>query len=349
MAEQAVIDGVRLSKTMAFLLRHRPEVGELLPDGEGWVEMEALLVALTRLLRIHITHEVVLTALGPDLRLVAEGSGVAPRNARFEVLGARIRAVERPPGHAHPRVVPPDILYYPTGADQLPTLRQRGLASTGDPRHAALLTDDEGTAWRMAHRLPGPQDPRIVVADAARARRRGVRFYRDRHSGLFLANAIAPVDLLNLLPSFEEQLSAGGIPVRMDAAGRPLFALIRVTRRSGVTWEVAKGKLEPGETPEAAAVREVREEMGIDAPLVIRSEVARVRYGFLAPGGLPRLKSVYLYLMMLGEEQGNFRPAEREGIGAVRWFTPEEAVRVVTHSSLLPAMRRARQIAEDWR
>jgi RNA:NAD 2'-phosphotransferase (TPT1/KptA family)/8-oxo-dGTP pyrophosphatase MutT (NUDIX family) len=348
MAGSGPIDGVRLSKTMAFLLRHRPEVGDLCPDGEGWVEFDALVAALTRLLRMQVTNEVVLTALGEDIRLLSTGDVAALGGARFEVLGARIRAVDRPPGHAHPRVIPPDILYHPSRVEDLRVARANGLGAVDDPRRPVSLLDDEASAWRVAHRVAGPGTPAVIVADAARARRRGFRFYRDRRTGLFLASHIPPHDLLNLLPGFEEQLSAGGIPVRMGADRRPQFALIRVTRRSGVTWEVAKGKLEHGETPEAAAIREVREEMGIDAPLAIRAEVARVRYGFLAPGGLPRLKSVYLYLMMIGDGQGTFRPAEREGIGAVRWFSPEEAVRVVTHSSLLPAMRRARQIAEDW-
>ena len=38
--------------------------------------------------------------------------------------------------------------------------------------------------------------------------------------------------------------------------------MIQVRRRSGLTWEVAKGKLEPGESPWQAAIREVQEEIG---------------------------------------------------------------------------------------
>jgi 8-oxo-dGTP pyrophosphatase MutT (NUDIX family) len=125
------------------------------------------------------------------------------------------------------------------------------------------------------------------------------------------------------------------------------MALIQVTRRSGTTWEVAKGKLEPGETPEAAAVREVGEEMGLDVPMIIDSTVGIIRYGFMAPGGLPRLKTVFLYLLtpVRNIEQA-FRPSEREGIGAVRWFTPAEANRAVRHSSLIPLIKRARRMVE---
>jgi 8-oxo-dGTP diphosphatase len=268
---------------------------------------------------------------------------------RFELIGARIRAVERP-SVAHPRVIPPDILYYAGTDAEIPQLAASGLGQPGESNRVVYLSEDEAQAWRVAHRLAGDgARGRVVVVDAARARRRGVRFYRNRRNGLFLVQHIAPPDLLNLQSEYAEQLSAGGIPFLFGPDGTIRFALIRVTRRSGVTWEVAKGKLEDGETPEAAGIREVREEMGLDIGLSVRASIGAVRYGFLAPGGLPRLKTVYLFLFACETEPGTFRPAEREGIGAVRWFTPDEAAKVVTHSSLLPAMRRARLIVEDWR
>ncbi len=75
-----------------------------------------------------------------------------------------------------------------------------------------------------------------------------------------------------------------------------------------------------------------------------------VRYGFMAPGGLPRLKTVFLYLMEPDEDiTTDFRPATREGIGEVRWFTPREACDVVRHSSLVPMMHRALSLVEtSW-
>ena len=92
--------------------------------------------------------------------------------------------------------------------------------------------------------------------------------------------------------------SAGGLPVRIGPDGVPRVALVRVTRKSGVTWEVAKGKLESGEVPEEAAVREVREEMGLPCELRVTRDLGRIRYGFQAPGGLPRLKTINELLVL---------------------------------------------------
>ncbi len=322
------LDPIRVSKTMAFLLRHRPEVGDLDLDEAGWVSLDELVSAVSRLLH----HEVAVTRVRT---LVVEA-----QIRRFEIVDGRIRALDRSGGH--PRATPPDIVYHACTEKQEARYREQGFVSAGENR-SIYLSNNEAQAWRAAHRMGG--SPRVLYVDTARGRRHGIRFYRNRRNGLYLANRIGVGDVLNLRSNYAEQISAGGIPMVRGSDGVSRMALIRVTRRSGVTWEVAKGKLEDGETPEHAAVREVREEMGLDVDLRITQFVDHVRYGFLAPGGLPRLKTVYLYLMEPTEEITTaFRPSVREGIGDVKWFTPSEACKAVTHSSLIPAMRRARQL-----
>ena len=55
-------------------------------------------------------------------------------------------------------------------------------------------------------------------------------------------------------------LAAGGIVLRQEMA--PLIAVVRLRKRN--EWVLPKGKLDDGETPRAAAEREVREETGHD-------------------------------------------------------------------------------------
>jgi 8-oxo-dGTP diphosphatase len=55
-------------------------------------------------------------------------------------------------------------------------------------------------------------------------------------------------------------LAAGGIVLRPEQT--PLIAVVRLRKRN--EWVLPKGKLDDGETPRAAAEREVLEETGHD-------------------------------------------------------------------------------------
>ncbi len=59
---------------------------------------------------------------------------------------------------------------------------------------------------------------------------------------------------------------AGGVVVRRDGA-ELRFLLVTARRQPGL-WVFPKGHIEPGETPEQAAAREVLEEAGVEATVV---------------------------------------------------------------------------------
>lgn len=58
---------------------------------------------------------------------------------------------------------------------------------------------------------------------------------------------------------------AGGVVVRAAAGG---YVVLVGRRRENGEWRLPKGKIDPGESPEAAAVREIREETGVEADIV---------------------------------------------------------------------------------
>jgi 8-oxo-dGTP diphosphatase len=53
----------------------------------------------------------------------------------------------------------------------------------------------------------------------------------------------------------------------IDADGRVLLAQRPEGKSMAGLWEFPGGKVEPGETPEAALIRELKEELGIDVSL----------------------------------------------------------------------------------
>jgi 8-oxo-dGTP pyrophosphatase MutT (NUDIX family) len=63
-------------------------------------------------------------------------------------------------------------------------------------------------------------------------------------------------------------------------------------------WQLPKGLIDFGESPEAAAIREVREEAGIEAEIV--QLIEKVEYWYQATRGTQRVryhKFVYFFLM----------------------------------------------------
>ncbi len=111
--------------------------------------------------------------------------------------------------------------------------------------------------------------------------------------------------------------SEGGARVRVAAAVVWRDGRLLLTRRPpggplGGLWEFPGGKLEPGESPEAALVRELREELGVEA--VPGGEIAVERHDY--PHGL----AVELHFIRC--ELRSFDLAPGPGVEEAGWFEP---------------------------
>lgn len=87
-------------------------------------------------------------------------------------------------------------------------------------------------------------------------------------------------------------------------------------------WSLPKGKLESGEHPMVAAVREVAEEAGVYGVPQVRLPATRYR----VKDGLPKVVDFWSMRMVAG---GTFEPNDE--VDEVRWLSVGEAVRLLTY------------------
>jgi 8-oxo-dGTP pyrophosphatase MutT (NUDIX family) len=124
-------------------------------------------------------------------------------------------------------------------------------------------------------------------------------------------------------------------------------------RRRGSRWgangrlELPKGKLEAGETPKQAAMREVREELGVQSPLTVHSQLTKNHYTFRTPDGKAIFKTVHYFLLTCAEDAPSFTPQVEEGVISVEWWSGLRAVEQVAFPNLKPVLTRALELLKE--
>ncbi|WP_340376403.1 (deoxy)nucleoside triphosphate pyrophosphohydrolase [Streptomyces sp. SS7] len=111
-------------------------------------------------------------------------------------------------------------------------------------------------------------------------------------------------------------------------AGRLLAARRSAPPELAGRWELPGGKVEPGERPEAALVRELREELGVDTEAVER-----------VPGEWPLRAPYVLQVWTARLRPGSAAPAPLQDHDEVRWLTPDEIWDVPWLDQDVPAVR----------
>ncbi|PIQ60613.1 MAG: hypothetical protein COV99_10960 [Bacteroidetes bacterium CG12_big_fil_rev_8_21_14_0_65_60_17] len=139
--------------------------------------------------------------------------------------------------------------------------------------------------------------------------------------------------ILNVGPFLptREVVAGGGIITRM---GKKKMKVLLIFRKE--KWDIAKGKLDPGETIKQCAHREVCEELGI-------SNVRVLDFLDTTVHGYPEddtfvVKTTYWYHMQTPERK--FTPQLDEKITDVKWFSFEKALSVLGHVTLVHLLQR---------
>jgi 8-oxo-dGTP pyrophosphatase MutT (NUDIX family) len=140
----------------------------------------------------------------------------------------------------------------------------------------------------------------------------------------------------------KQETSAGGVVFRVapasdGGAAHPVFLLIRDSYRN---WGFPKGHVEAGERPEAAALREVAEETGLQ-DVALRGLVDTIDWYFRFRG---RLIHKVCHFFLMETNQADTAPQRAEGITACRWAPYAEAHDVVSYANARDVLRRAHEM-----
>ena len=142
---------------------------------------------------------------------------------------------------------------------------------------------------------------------------------------------VPPAALRNASPYRPPQpVQAGGGYV---ACGLPDDVAVLLIHRRGC-WDLPKGKCDPGETLDACALREVREEVGISELELLRP-LGTTQHGYVearGDGEVYAVKTTHWYLMQTPER--TFEPERREGIRRVAWARWNVARRHIGYDTL---------------
>ena len=137
----------------------------------------------------------------------------------------------------------------------------------------------------------------------------------------------------------KEQVSAGGVVFRGDK-GNVQVVIVSVGGQN--RWQLPKGLVEKGESPETTAVREAREEAGVSSEVVQLIETIEYWYAGLDNGIRVRFhKRVHFYLLRYAS--GDTKDHDWE-VNEARWVPIEDAANQLAFDNERRVMERAREL-----
>jgi 8-oxo-dGTP pyrophosphatase MutT (NUDIX family) len=135
----------------------------------------------------------------------------------------------------------------------------------------------------------------------------------------------------------ERAVSAGGVVYQR---GREGIEVVLCGRTSEGIWGLPKGTPDANESLEEAAVREVREETGLQ--VAIEAKIGTIEYWF-AREGVRYHKFVHHYLMVTTGGSLEDHDWEYDRVG---WFPLEEACKTLSYANEVEVVRKAVALIE---
>lgn len=141
-----------------------------------------------------------------------------------------------------------------------------------------------------------------------------------------IANAVKTVD----------QVSAGGVAFRAAGSG---FEIAIIKMLPEKRWQLPKGIIDPGETPEIAALREVREEAGINCELL--EQIEKIEYWFYGSyDGERKRYHKFVHFFLMRYLNGDVADHDHE-VAEARWVSPDDALKMLAFKDEQKVVRQA--------
>ena len=139
-----------------------------------------------------------------------------------------------------------------------------------------------------------------------------------------------------------DQISAGGVAFRWQDSNLEI-AIVSVKPK--LRWQLPKGIVDPGETPQVTAVREVREEAGVETDLIKLIETIEYWYRSTKNGRPVRFhKFVHFYLL---EYKGGDVLDHDHEVEESRWVSFEDAVEMLAFKSEREVVEKAQEMIQS--
>jgi 8-oxo-dGTP pyrophosphatase MutT (NUDIX family) len=139
-----------------------------------------------------------------------------------------------------------------------------------------------------------------------------------------------------------DQVSAGGVAFRWKDS-EPQIAIVQMKPK--LRWQLPKGIVDPGESPEVTAVREVKEEAGIETERIALIETIEYWYRSVS-NGQPVRYHKYVHFYLLEYRSGDVSDHDHE-VEETRWVSSDEAVEMLEFKSEREVVEKARKMIES--
>lgn len=174
-----MVDKVKLSKRLSYILRHNPKGFGIELDDEGWVSTDEILKVLTKKSFFkNVTYEDILEIVNTSDK------------SRFEIENDRIRALY---GHSIKKKIekspekPPEFLYHGTTTEYSKIIMEKGLKPMG--RQYVHMSVDTNMAERVGSRRQ--KNPVIIKINALNAWKEGGIFLKGNDL-VWLSDFVSP-------------------------------------------------------------------------------------------------------------------------------------------------------------